>query len=108
MKGFIGVIGSVILLVAASPALPAQSLTERAPGGPTIESARLGVAAPAVAAAAPVNDVQVQAPGRESAALMIVGGAAMLAGLVIGGGAGTAIAVGGALLGLYGLWMYVR
>jgi len=39
---------------------------------------------------------------------MIVGGAALIAGLLIGGGAGAAIAVGGAILGLYGLWMYVR
>jgi hypothetical protein len=40
--------------------------------------------------------------------LMIVGGAAFIAGLIIGGGAGTAIAVAGAVLGLYGLYLYLR
>lgn len=40
--------------------------------------------------------------------LMIVGGAALLAGLLIGGGAGTAIAVAGAVAGLYGLYLYLQ
>lgn len=40
--------------------------------------------------------------------LMIVGGAALLAGLLIGGGAGTAIAVAGAVTGLYGLYLYLQ
>jgi len=101
-------LGSAMLFAALAPALPAQALAERAPAGPTIESARVGVVAPASEAAPPAQNVALQAPSRESAALMIVGGAALLAGLVIGGGAGTALALGGALLGLYGLWMYVR
>jgi hypothetical protein len=41
-------------------------------------------------------------------ALMIVGGAAFIAGLIIGGGAGTAIAIAGAAIGLYGLYLYLR
>jgi hypothetical protein len=41
-------------------------------------------------------------------ALMIVGGAAFIAGLIIGGGAGTAIAIGGAVIGLYGLYLYLQ
>ncbi len=41
-------------------------------------------------------------------ALMIVGGAAFIAGLIIGGGAGTAIAIGGAAVGLYGLYLYLQ
>ena len=39
---------------------------------------------------------------------MIVGGAAVLVGLVIGNGAGNAIAVGGAVIGLYGLYQYLQ
>jgi hypothetical protein len=39
--------------------------------------------------------------------LMIFGGAALITGLVVGGGAGTVIAVGGALVGLYGLYVYL-
>jgi hypothetical protein len=41
-------------------------------------------------------------------ALMVVGGAAFVAGLIIGGGAGTAIAIGGAAAGLYGLYQYLQ
>ena len=41
-------------------------------------------------------------------ALMIVGGAAVLVGLIIGGGAGTAIAIGGAVAGLVGLYQYLQ
>jgi len=42
------------------------------------------------------------------AALMIVGGAGFIAGLIIGGGAGTAIAIAGAAIGLYGLYLYLQ
>jgi hypothetical protein len=41
-------------------------------------------------------------------ALMVVGGAALLTGLIIGDDAGTVIAVGGALVGLYGLYEYLQ
>ena len=39
--------------------------------------------------------------------LMIFGGAALLTGVIIGGDAGTVIAVGGAVVGLYGLYVYL-
>jgi hypothetical protein len=107
MNRLLALFGSVLLFSVAPSGLSAQSGTDRGPAGPTIQAARAGITAPS-AATSVANDAQVETPSRESAALMIVGGAALLAGLVIGGGAGTAIAVGGALLGLYGLWMYVR
>jgi len=44
----------------------------------------------------------------QGVALMVVGGAAMLGGLIIGGDGGTAIAVGGLAVGLVGLYQYVR
>lgn len=40
--------------------------------------------------------------------LMIVGGAGFIAGLIIGGGGGTAIAIAGAVVALYGLYLYLR
>lgn len=46
--------------------------------------------------------------GTSSTALMIVGGAAFLAGAVIGGDAGTVIMIGGAAIGLYGLYIYLN
>lgn len=108
MNRFVTMVASVMLVAAIAPASNAQSIVGQAPAGPTVESARVGIAAPVASDASPPKGAQLQYPTRESAALMIVGGAALLAGLVIGGGAGTAIAVSGALLGLYGLWMYVR
>jgi Na+-translocating ferredoxin:NAD+ oxidoreductase RnfC subunit len=41
-------------------------------------------------------------------ALMVVGGAAVLVGLIIGDGAGAAIAVAGAVTGLVGLYQYLQ
>lgn len=57
-----------------------------------------------------VAPVPSPAPGKnsENKALMIVGGAAFIAGALIGGDAGTIIMIGGAGFGLYGLWQYLR
>lgn len=44
----------------------------------------------------------------QGAALMVVGGAALVAGLLIGGDAGSAVAIGGLAVGLVGLYQYVR
>ncbi|HET9424084.1 MAG TPA: hypothetical protein VFO55_01835 [Gemmatimonadaceae bacterium] len=44
----------------------------------------------------------------ESKAMMVVGAAAFVAGALIDGDAGTVLMVGGAVVGLYGLWNYLR
>ena len=44
----------------------------------------------------------------EGVALIAVGGAGLLAGLLIGGSAGSAVAIGGLAVGLVGLYEYVR
>jgi hypothetical protein len=75
--------------------------------GPTLESATVGFHR----AAAQTNHGPVTvaaARSSNSAALMIVGGAAFLAGAIIGGDAGTIIMVGGAGIGLYGLYLYLQ
>jgi hypothetical protein len=41
-------------------------------------------------------------------ALMLVGGAAILTGIVVGGDAGHAISIGGAVVGLIGLYQYLQ
>jgi hypothetical protein len=41
-------------------------------------------------------------------AMMVVGGAAMVVGLIIGGDGGLVIATGGGLVALVGLWRYLR
>lgn len=61
------------------------------------------------AAPAGATDALAQARrGRRGMPLMVVGGAAFLAGLIIGDAAGTAIAVGGAAIGLYGLYLWAQ
>lgn len=75
------------------------------PAGPTLEAATVGVRHQADAEPATAQRRGGSAPGT---ALMIVGGAAVLVGLVIGGDAGAAIAVGGAVVGLIGLYQYLQ
>jgi hypothetical protein len=96
----------------ATPAetAPAQEVAGQAASarvGPTMDAASVGVRQPVTTEArAPY------APRRagygQPVALMVVGGAALLAGLIIAGGAGTAIAVGGAVVGLYGLYEFLQ
>jgi hypothetical protein len=88
---------------------PGAATAQVAPMSPRVESARLGVAPAEVAAEDPASALQRQRRGMgEPIALMVVGGGALLAGLIIGGDAGTVIAVGGAIIGLYGLYQYLR
>jgi hypothetical protein len=101
----------------ASLVLPSASLSAPAPTparndstsavvGPTRESATVGFHV-----IADVNRTPA-APARSDfshgEALMIVGGAALLTGIVVGGDAGRAISVGGAVVGLIGLYQYLQ
>lgn len=61
---------------------------------------------PAVTPAAPLP-----ATGKnlgEAKAEMAVGGAAIVVGALIGGNGGSALMLGGAVVGLYGLWNYLK
>jgi hypothetical protein len=63
------------------------------------------------AASRDINSIIAQDPhlGKgKNVAFMVVGGAAIVTGLFVGGDAGNVIAAGGAVIGLYGLYMYVR
>ena len=76
--------------------------------GPTADAARVAVSQPTS------HELKVSAAAQrrrglgQPIALMVVGGAALLTGLIIGDDAGTVIAVGGALVGLYGLYEYLQ
>ena len=97
---------------AATPAAPPASelaAPQAAPPGPTIERA---------AVAARTQDQQ-PAPDSDAAlqqrlglgkarALMIVGFATVIIGLMIGDDPGTLIAIAGAAVGLYGLYNYLK
>jgi hypothetical protein len=73
--------------------------------GPTLAAASVAVRH----AESPVTEpVQRRAGYGQPVALMVVGGAALLTGLIIGNDAGAAIAVGGAVVGLIGLYQYLQ
>ena len=73
--------------------------------GPSMEASAL---APRLSHTTALNANSMRRPSRGSGVgLMIFGGAALITGLIIGDGAGTVIAVGGALVGLYGLYVYL-
>lgn len=98
------------------------SATPIAAAAPSVESSVIGARAPLVAPAqvnaavgirARVIDVaparsMIARDGATNPAMMIVGGAALLVGAVVGGQAGGTIMVGGAVIGLIGLWNYLK
>jgi hypothetical protein len=96
---------SSLALVPQTP--PADVAAPTSSAGPTMDAARVGVTqqtSPELKSAAQARRRGMGQP----VALMVVGGAALLTGLIIGGDAGTVIAVGGALVGLYGLYEYLQ
>jgi hypothetical protein len=74
---------------------------------PTLAATRLGISAEDHAPLT-VNASAARMGPREGRVFAIVGGAAVIAGVLIGGDAGTAMAIGGAGLGLFGLYIWQR
>jgi len=105
---------ALILVAAAAPATAhaQQRATDHSTtaAGPRVELTRTAMHAPAASAQ---HDAALAAAARRQGmgqpmALMIVGGAALLAGIIIGGDAGTLIAIGGLVAGLIGLYQYLQ
>ncbi len=106
--------GSNVRVVSAppSPSTPSIELTN----APSIE--RTVFLAPAwtrtqpdarqLVPTAAVSRAVESSAGSRSPAMMIVGGAGLIVGALIGGQAGTIIMVGGGLVGLVGLWNYLK
>lgn len=95
---------ALVAPVSAPVAAPAPQAAP-APAGPTVEAASVAVKNVETKAAAPFS------PGKyydQGTKLMIVGGAAILTGIVVGGDAGHAISIVGAVIGLYGLYKYLE
>jgi hypothetical protein len=120
-------VAGLVSFAAARPALAQQSqqtvvsqpsLAPRTPpadvaapahqAGPTMDAASVAVRQPVTSETRAPNAPPRRAGYGQPVALMVVGGAALLAGLIIGGGAGTAVAVGGAVIGLYGLYEFLQ
>jgi hypothetical protein len=104
-----------LVLVAAlvAAAVPSQTLAQsanamRASGAPVASRMTVGVRK-SLNAPAPVPAPRIpRADTRQNRAMMIVGGAAMLTGAVVGGDAGTLISVGGAVVFLWGLYQFLQ
>lgn len=88
---------------------PSATIIERAPsGGPAPSWTNAVPAAPVQASQAAAFSPIESGSTAENKALMIVGGSGILIGAIVGGRAGTAIMVGGSLVGLVGLWNYLK
>jgi hypothetical protein len=93
----------------SSPATVVTASVNAPVAGPTLDGATVGIRhVDMQATTAPTNATPAARRGDQPTALMIVGGAAFLAGAIIGGDAGTIIMVGGAAVGLYGLYLYLQ
>ena len=75
--------------------------------GPSLSSARVASHAVSTKGGAPAPLLQNRSSNRNSVALMIVGGAALVVGAVIGDDPGTLVMLGGAAIGLYGLYLFL-
>jgi hypothetical protein len=91
--------GPTVARAAAGPTVA------RAAAGPTVARAAVGVRA---ATGAPAKTPPKFAETRRNKAMMIVGGAALIVGAIIDKPAGTIIMLGGAGVGLYGLYKYLE
>lgn len=76
--------------------------------GPTISANTAGIRAPASAHSLNARAADTHMGAGENVALMVVGGAALIIGAVIGGTPGVLIAIGGAIVGLYGLFHFIQ
>ena len=77
-------------------------------GAPVLARQAVGVRRLADAPTPVPHPAPFRADTRQNRALMIVGGAGMLTGLVIGGDAGGLISVGGAVVFLWGLYQFLN
>jgi hypothetical protein len=95
----------------ATAAAPTASASDEAapatPAGPSLAAATAGIHAN-VATTDATRAAEHHGGLGTGGALMIVGGAALIIGLIIGGSAGLIVAIAGAALGLYGLFLFLQ
>lgn len=100
------------LCILALALIPASSSAQArtALSGPTIQSVMAGISTSSALDSR--RSASAKAPARPNmgrdVAFMAVGGAALIAGAIIDGDAGTIFMVGGAVLLLYGLYQYLQ
>ena len=114
-RSWSGAAGAVILTLAVShPAAAQAPAPSPAPAaapttslGPTIAASHISFSAQDQAPLT-VNASAARMSPNEGKAVAIVGAAVVVIGLVVGGDTGTAIAIGGAGLGLFGIYIWQR
>jgi hypothetical protein len=99
---------AVIATAAAAPTARAQASETHPSSGPTVLAASAAVRPDLRMDANVPRALDVRQRLRRSETLMIVGGAIFLAGAIIGDDAGTIIMIGGAGIGIYGLYLYLQ
>jgi hypothetical protein len=90
-------------VAATTTSQPESNLETR---GPRLVNARVAVHTESAPIGAPPV-IQNRSSNRNAVALMAVGGAALVVGAVIGDDAGTLVMLGGAVVGLYGLYLFL-
>lgn len=93
---------------AQDPAGPRPAPQPGAVAGPTIEGTATAFRTVANTSDIDAAEMQRRQSAGKPVALMIVGGAAILVGAVIGDAPGTLFMVGGAVALLYGLYLYLQ
>ena len=102
------VLTSVPTPAAPQTAAPSASVATPGPVGPVSRASAVFVQ-PQRSAALDLNSAAMATGGRtQSRAMMIVGAAALITGAIIGGDPGTIVMVGGAVVGLIGLYNYLQ
>ena len=106
-----GSANAVVIPLAAIPSTP--PVTSASPIGPTMLSASVGVQRPSSAMTETEATTALAAQRRnaglgQAQAMMIVGGAAILVGAIVGDTPGQIIMIGGAVVGLVGLYKYLQ
>ena len=94
--------------LAGAPSASAQAVTGPAAPVPTVLAAQAALRPDLRMDARVPRALDVRSQLRRSETLMIVGGAIFLAGAIIGDDAGTIIMIGGAGVGIYGLYLYLQ
>lgn len=99
----IALLAALVLAAAGSGA--AQVPTDQAMQAAAVLGAPAPVASLPVAGNLPPRKFSSRAPG---ATLMIVGGACLLAGILVGGDGGTVLILAGIGIGAYGVYLYTQ
>jgi hypothetical protein len=99
---------AVLLGTAGISTAAAQATESQLVPGPTVAAARVAVSPNLRMDARVPSSLDLRQRLTRSESLMIIGGAIFLAGAIIGDDPGTIIMIGGAAVGIYGLYLYLQ